>query len=220
MPKIKVCGLTRVDDALACASAGVDWVGLNFHPASPRRVEPSTAAEIIAALPGTCEAVGLFVNRPADEVAEIARRLGLGVVQLHGDEPPEAVAALGHLRVVRAFRLADARAVDAMAAYLERAGSLGRLPDAVLLDAHVAGRAGGTGRTIADDLLDLLPSLRLPPVILAGGLTPENVAVRVARVDPWMVDTASGVESAPGRKDPARVAAFVRAARLKTGSVS
>jgi phosphoribosylanthranilate isomerase len=210
---VKVCGLTSVADALGCARAGVDWIGLNFHPGSPRHIAHSLAAEIIAALPAGAEAVGLFVDRPAAEVAVVAARLGLRVVQLHGQEPPEDLAALDHLYVVRAVRLGHAGAVAQMARYLDECRTRGRPPDAVLVDAYVAGRPGGTGQAIADEVLDRLPALRLPRLILAGGLTPENVGARVTRVRPWMVDVASGVESAPGRKDPARVAAFVRAVR-------
>lgn len=210
--KVKVCGLTRVADALACAEAGADWIGLNFHPASPRRVEPALAAEIVAALPPSCTAVGLFVDRPPAEVLATAVRVGLRVVQLHGNEPVNDLTALTpHLSVVRAFRLADRAAVDQMSGFLHDAEGRGCAPVAVLIDGYVSGQAGGTGRTIALDLLDHLPPL--PRLILAGGLTPENVAARVARVNPWMVDVASGVESSPGRKDPVQVAAFVRAAR-------
>lgn len=209
--RIKVCGLTSVAQALASAAAGTDWVGLNFHPGSPRRVDPTLAAEIVAALPRTTEAVGLFVDRPTDEVAALADRIGLRIVQLHGQEPPEDLGRLGHLRLVRAFRIGSADAVAAMVAYLRRAEDLGRVPDEVLVDAYVPGRDGGTGQAIADHLFPLLPPL--PRLILAGGLTPENVAERVARVRPWMVDVASGVESTPGQKDPDRVVAFIRAAR-------
>ena len=209
--RIKLCGLTRPDEARACALAGADWIGLNFHPASPRRVDLAAAAEIVAALPPSAEAVGLFVDRPPGEVAELAARLGLKVVQLHGREPPEDVLALRALRVVRAFRLGDAEAIARMGRYLRRCDELGQAPEAVLADAFVAGQAGGTGRTIAAGVLALLPPL--PRLILAGGLTPENVAESVARARPWMVDVASGVESSPGRKDTARFAAFVRAAR-------
>jgi phosphoribosylanthranilate isomerase len=209
--KVKVCGLTSRDDALATIAAGADWIGLNFHPASPRCVDVATAATIVAALPPTAQAVGLFVDRAPAEVVEVAARVGLKVVQLHGDEPAEDLVALADLEVVRAFRLRDVGSVAGMARYLERAEALGRPPAAVLIDAHVAGQAGGTGQTIDAALLNDLPAL--PRLILAGGLTPENVAERVARVRPWMVDVASGVESAPGRKDPAKVAAFIRAAR-------
>jgi phosphoribosylanthranilate isomerase len=209
--RVKVCGLTSVAEALACAKAGADWVGLNFHPASPRRVDPATAARIVAALPPGIKPVGLFVDRPPSEVAATASALGLKVIQLHGSEPPEDLPALAHLFVVRAFRLGDESALAALASYLDRAAALGCPPAAVLVDGYAADLPGGTGRTIATDLLDQLPPL--PRLVLAGGLTPENVAERVAQVRPWMVDVASGVESSPGRKDPALVAAFIRAAR-------
>jgi phosphoribosylanthranilate isomerase len=216
--RIKVCGLTRRADALACASAGADWIGLNFHPGSPRCIDPGLAAEIISTLPITASAVGVFVDRTPGEVDKLADRLGLRIVQLHGQEPPEDIAALSHLRVIRAFRLGDAEDVGRMVRYLRRVEELGRPPDAVLVDSLVTGQAGGSGRAIADDLLSLLPPL--PRLILAGGLTPENVAHRVARVRPWMVDVASGVESAPGLKDPARVNAFIKAARPRPADLA
>jgi phosphoribosylanthranilate isomerase len=209
--RVKVCGLTTPGDALAAASAGADWIGLNFHPPSPRYVSLETAAGIVSALPATTEAVGVFVDRPPTEVAEVAARVGLRIVQLHGDEPVEDLPRLSGLTIVRAFRLPDVEAIARMESYLQRAEQLGRAPDAVLVDAYVPGQAGGTGRTIGDDLLDRLPPL--PRLILAGGLSPANVAERVARVRPWMVDVAGGVESSPGRKDPALVAAFIAAAR-------
>jgi phosphoribosylanthranilate isomerase len=208
---VKICGLTCVEDARICAEMGADWIGLNFHPASPRYVEHGVAADIIAALPDTVAAVGVFVDRPPVEVAEVAERLGLRIVQLHGREPPEDLLRLAHLQVIRAFRLGDPSAWEGVCDYLARAEALGCPPDSVLVDAHVAGQPGGTGASITDDVLDCRPPL--PRLILAGGLTPRNVAERVARVRPWMVDVASGVESVPGRKDPASVAAFIRAAR-------
>ena len=211
---VKVCGLTSVADALSCAEAGVDWLGLNFYEGSKRRVDQGIAAEIVASLPGGCEAVGLFVDRPGWEVAETAEKVGLRIVQLHGNETAELMKELGHLQVIRAFRIGDHGAIARMLAYLERAKAVGRTPDAVLVDADVAGEAGGTGQAIKVGLLDRLPPL--PRLILAGGLTPENVGERVHRLRPWMVDVASGVESSPGRKDAARVAAFVRAARQNT----
>jgi phosphoribosylanthranilate isomerase len=209
--RVKVCGLTTVADALTVAAAGADWVGLNFHQPSPRCITPARAAEIVAALPQSTEAVGVFVDRPVAEVVETANLAGLQIVQLHGDEPPEDLLALNGLRVVRAFRLANAESVNKMEAYLARAQRLGRAPDAVLIDAYVAGQPGGTGHVIAPEILDRLPPL--PRLILAGGLTPENVAQRIAQVRPWMVDVAGGVESSPGHKDAALVAAFIRAAK-------
>jgi phosphoribosylanthranilate isomerase len=208
---VKICGLTCVEDAVACAEAGADWLGLNFHPPSPRYVEPATAAEIIAALPGHVKAVGVFVDRPPAEVAELADRLGLAAVQLHGQEPPEDLAALRRFRVIRAFRLRTAEGWKIVDEFLTRAEALGHPLEGVLVDAYVAGMPGGTGTSIDLSLLDARPPL--PRLILAGGLTPDNVAERVARVRPWMVDVASGVESTPGRKDPAAVAAFIRAVR-------
>ena len=157
------------------------------------------------------QAVGVFVDRAASEVAGIANRLGIGIVQLHGDEPPEDLLELRSFQIVRAFRLDRASDWGRVSEYLGRAARLGRAPDAVLIDARVPGQMGGTGALIADDVLDAIPPL--PRLILAGGLTPENVAARVARVRPWMVDVASGVESTPGRKDLDRVEAFIRAAR-------
>jgi phosphoribosylanthranilate isomerase len=208
---VKICGVTSVEDALACAELGADWIGLNFHRPSPRYVDPEVAAAILAVLPPRVTAVGVFVDRPAAEVAALADRLGLRTVQLHGHEPPEDLAALGRFRVVRAFRLHPAGGWSIITDYLARAEALGHPPDAVLVDAYVPGLSGGTGTTIDATLLDTRPAL--PRLILAGGLTPENVAERIARAQPWMVDVASGVESAPGRKGAAAVAAFLRAAR-------
>lgn len=210
---VKVCGLTSPADALACAEAGADWIGLNFHPDSPRFVSIALAAEIVAALPTSCKAVGLFVNRPSAEVADVSAQIGVATVQLHGDEPVEILAELAHFQVVRAFRLGDRSAIERMSEFLRLAHVRGVPPFAILIDGHVAGQAGGTGRAIAGDLLDELPPLSLRRLILAGGLTPENVAERVNRVRPWMVDVASGVETSPGRKDLDRVAAFIRAVR-------
>jgi len=209
--RVKICGLTRVDEAAACVQAGADLIGLNFHAGSKRFIELSRAREIIEAISRPARVVGLFVNRPADDVARVADRLGLAAVQLHGDEPAEDLLVLSRFWIIRAFRLGSALDVLAMTAYLKTAKAMGRSPDAVLVDAQVPGQAGGTARLVAEHVLAEIPPL--PRLILAGGLTPENVAERIARARPWMVDVASGVESSPGRKDPAKVAAFIRAAR-------
>jgi phosphoribosylanthranilate isomerase len=208
---VKICGVTRLDEALACASAGADWIGLNFHSGSPRFISEVEAARIVDALPPSVSPVGIFVDRAPREVTAVAARIGLKIVQLHGNEPPEDLPELERLEVVKAFSLKHADAWEAVNRYLDRAKGLGRSPDAVLIDSHRSGKAGGTGVTIADSVLDRIPPL--PRLILAGGLTPRNVAERAARVQPWMVDVASGVESAPGRKDLALVAAFVAAIR-------
>jgi phosphoribosylanthranilate isomerase len=208
--RVKVCGLTCVAEALDCASAGVDWIGLNFHAASTRCVRPAEAAAIVKALPASVRAVGVFVDRPPSEIAEIAGEVGLSIIQLHGAEPPDDLLALDGFQIIRAFRVGHASAWDGVNQYLARARALGRVPDAILVDAYSAVLPGGTGTTIPEDVLAGMPPL--PQLILAGGLTAENVAERIRRVRPWMVDVATGVESAPGRKDLSRMAAFVRAA--------
>lgn len=210
-PGVKVCGLTEPANALDCLRAGADWIGLNFHPPSPRALTAERAEGILRALGAPNAAVGLFVNRPPREVRDLCRSLGIRRVQLHGDEPPEDLLELGEFFLIRAFRLKDAAAVAAMSSYLERAERLGRAPDAVLIDGWAPGLAGGTGAVVADEAIAALP--RLSRLMLAGGLTPENVAQRAALARPWMVDVASGVESAPGIKDAAKVRALVRAAR-------
>ncbi|HEU5118800.1 MAG TPA: phosphoribosylanthranilate isomerase [Isosphaeraceae bacterium] len=214
-PLVKICGLTTPADAVEAASAGADWIGLNFHPPSPRFLNPESARSILRALPPHVVPVGLFVNRPPAQVAEIADQLNLRVVQLHGDEPPETIAALSSFKVVRAFRLRDPASISAMLAYLQETEKLGHPPEAILIDAFVEGLPGGTGRSIADSVLKILPNL--PRLILAGGLTPENVAERSQKVRPWMVDVAGGVELSPGRKDPQRMRAFVSALKGNDG---
>lgn len=208
---VKICGVTCVEDALACADLGADWIGLNFHRASPRHVDPGVAAAIVEALHRRVTIVGVFVDRPVVEVAGLADRLGLDVVQLHGREPAEDLAALERFRVIRAFRLRTVEGWRDVTSFLARAEALGHPPEGVLVDAYVPGQPGGTGTTIDPSLIDAAPPL--PRLILAGGLTPRNVAERIARLRPWMVDVASGVESTPGRKDPGLVAAFIGAVR-------
>lgn len=208
---VKVCGLVHPAEARDCLAAGVDWLGLNFHPPSPRSIPIDRAREIVAALdrdPADV-VVGLFVDRPPAEVAATCRAVGLSRVQLHGDEPPEELVDLAEFFLIRAFRLRDAASIRAMATYLERAERLGRPPDVVLIDAWSPGAFGGTGAMIDPSLLADIPPI--PRLMLAGGLTPENVRARVRIVRPWMVDLASGVESSPGRKDPDRVRALIRA---------
>ena len=115
---VKICGLTRARDAIACAAAGVDWIGLNFHPDSPRFIQPDRAAEILGALPSSIGAVGVFVNRPATDVVDLCRRLGLEFVQLHGNESPEYLLSLGQLKVIRAFRVSGSSAWAGVTEYL------------------------------------------------------------------------------------------------------
>ena len=207
---VKICGVTRAEQAVACLNAGADRLGLNFHPASPRCVSLAQAAALAEAVGDPGRLVGVFVDRPATEVRSVAASLGLGAVQLHGAEPPEYYGELGSITIIRAYRLRDESSLHALRADVAAAERLGRAPDCILVDAFDPARVGGTGRLIEDLLLEQLPSH--PRLILAGGLTPENVAERARRCGPWMVDVAGGVETRPGDKDMTRVEAFLRAA--------
>ncbi|MFO0899999.1 MAG: phosphoribosylanthranilate isomerase [Pirellulales bacterium] len=213
MFRIKICGLRTLADAEAVLAAGGDAIGLNFFARSPRFVERSAAAEIARQTLGKLCRVGLFVGAAADEVCRTFDELELDLIQLHGDEPPEYLAQLGGRPVMKAFRLAG-EDLEPITAYLTAAAGLNAAPQLVLLDAFRAGQFGGTGATVdwpaARRLRELLAAT---PLVLAGGLVPENVAAAIHAVGPQAVDTASGVESQPGQKDAARIAAFVAAAR-------
>jgi len=201
--RVKICGITRPEDAVAAAQAGADAIGLVFAD-SPRRVSESQAAAVLAALPPLVTPVALFVDASVERVRGVCGALGVRTVQLHGDEPPEVARELAAegLCVLKAFRVGQAADLEGMAGYPA---------DAFLLDSRVPGRAGGTGVAFDWRLAQQAEAAR--PIILAGGLSPENVAEAVARVRPYAVDVSSGVESAPGVKDAERVRAFVSAAR-------
>ena len=210
---IKICGITTIDDAEMVAQSGADAVGLNFFPGSPRCIELEQARAIVEALSDRVVKVGLFVNAEAERVVSWFDSLGLDLIQLHGDEPPEFLAELGGRPIVRAFRLGS-EGLAPISQYIERCGKLGCMPRMVLLDALVKGEYGGTGK-IGDwgEAGQYGQIDDHPPLILAGGLEPKNVAAAIHAVRPHAVDTASGVESAPGKKDPAAVESFVRSAR-------
>lgn len=217
MFRIKICGVTRADDALWAVGAGADALGLNFYARSPRYVWPDDARRVVSVLPAGVVKVGLFVNAPPEEVCRTFDLLGLDLVQLHGDEPPEFLKRLGARPVMRAFRLGP-EGLRPVAAYLDECRALDCLPRLVLLDAYRPGEYGGTGQTCdwaTTAQYRVLPGG--PPLVLAGGLTPANVAEAIRAVQPAAVDTATGVESSPGRKDPTLVAAFIRAARGALG---
>lgn len=207
--RIKVCGLRTPEHADLCARLGVDWIGLNFHRPSIRSIDPRDARALTERLPETTRAVGLFVDLPAQQVGHACELAGVHLIQLHGREPVELLRDLPPLPVIRAFRIGDVAAIAAMRDYVAEAEAIGHPLHAVLVDAYVPGTQGGTGHAIEDELLAKLPAL--PRLILAGGLNPENVRDRIDQVHPWMVDVASGVESAPGEKCPDRITAFVRA---------
>jgi len=197
--RIKICGITNETDAAAAVHAGADALGFIFYKGSPRCVAPGRAAEIVAGLPPFVVPVGVFVNAAADEVDGICKTAGIQVVQLHGDEPPGFCEALGR-PVIKAFRVRDASWKSDAADY-----PVG----AVLLDTYAEDRYGGTGATFDWRLVEGSPH----PVILSGGLNPDNVAEAVRSVRPYGVDTGSGVEREPGRKDHGKIRAFVEAAR-------
>jgi phosphoribosylanthranilate isomerase len=214
--KIKICGLTSVADALAAIDAGADAIGLNFYRGSQRCVDVDTARQIVDAVGNRADKIGVFVNESADRIRETCHGAGLHLIQLHGDEPPEFLRLLNKDHdIVRAYRLGE-RGLSAIDDDLQACSDLsGFCPDAILVDASVPGKFGGTGQTIdwqqlANHRDTLLGSL---PLILAGGLVPTNVAEAIRVVRPQAVDTASGVEFEPGKKDAAKVRDFVAAAR-------
>ncbi|MDQ6805218.1 MAG: phosphoribosylanthranilate isomerase [Actinomycetota bacterium] len=201
-PRIKLCGITTHEDAEHAAALGLWAIGLNFWPRSSRRCDPGTAAEIAARVKRRVEAVGVFVNPTLDHVAATAEAVGLTMVQLHGDEGPAFCAEVARrtgCKVIKAARVHSGADIQALGPFHV---------DYHLLDSHVPGQRGGTGETFAWDLARMHRG-RIP-LILGGGLTPENVAGAIEAVRPFAVDVASGVESAPGRKDPAKVEAFAK----------
>lgn len=199
--RVKICGITRVEDGLAAAAAGADAIGLVFAD-SPRRVSPAQARVIAAVLPPFIKVVGLFVNTPAAQVREVLSQVPLDLLQFHGAEPPEDCRLYGR-SYIKAIRMAPGVDVVSEAGRYSDAGGF-------LLDAYDPQAAGGTGTTFD---WTRVPRDLGRPVILAGGLTPENVAeaIRVAR--PYAVDVSSGVEQVKGIKDATRIAAFIRNAQ-------
>jgi len=198
--QVKICGLTRPEDARAAARLGADRVGFNFWPRSPRFVRPEDAAAMVAALPPGVLSVGVFVDPSREELRAAVRASGVRSVQLHGDEPPALCQAVA-LPVVKAIRVRDAGSLSALSAYRV---------SAFLLDSAGPGY-GGSGTAFDWDLA-ARAAARFP-VWLAGGLTPGNVGEAIRRVRPLGVDVASGVESAPGVKDAGLMEAFIRNAR-------
>jgi phosphoribosylanthranilate isomerase len=219
--QVKVCGLTDPKNAAEVEAAGVDAVGLNFYPKSKRYVEPEVAKEIVEALSSKVVKIGLFVNAPSEQVKRLNSELGLDFVQLHGDETPAYIAGLGsEIKIIRAYRVGE-KGLDPIIADLARCAELKCLPIAVLLDAFSQGEYGGTGTTSDwDAAAEFSRGDQFPPLVLAGGLTPENVADAIATVLPDAVDTAGGVESAPGVKDPELTRRFAEAALDAFGSAA
>ncbi len=201
-PRVKICGITRLEDAELAVALGADAIGVVLWDGSPRRVTAGQARAILRALPSFVVRVGVFVDASPAAIREIADEVGLDAAQLHGDEPVEDYVNLP-TRLIKALALTDDGAVEAGA----------RLPAAVgaLVDAADPERRGGTGQLANWPRAAALAAVR--PVILAGGLTPENVERAVRDVRPWAVDVSSGVEEAPGVKSPDRMRAFFDAIR-------
>jgi len=201
--KVKICGITSAADANASVEAGADALGFMFYDQSPRHVSVPAAAEIIRELPPFVMKVGVFVNASEDTVQRAIAECGLNLLQFHGEETPEFCTQFG-LMSMKAFRMRDAGSLKDLQNYPT---------DAWLLDAYSNDKRGGTGEKFNWDLaVEAKKFGRL--IFLAGGLTPENVAAAVNKVQPFAVDVSSGVEFAPGKKDAAKVRAFINAVRL------
>ena len=204
-PRIKFCGITSVRDAERAAAAGAWAVGLIFWPGSPRRCEPAVGAEIAGALRRRLAVAGVFVNPTLDELVRTADAVNLTMIQLHGDEGPALCAAAARrtgCKVIKAMRVRSGADIQALSSFHT---------DYHLLDSYAPGRPGGTGETFAWELARAHRGA--VPMILSGGLNADNVAEAIAAVRPFAVDVASGVESSPGHKDPAKLEAFAAAVR-------
>lgn len=202
--RIKICGLTSVADAQAAVAAGADAIGLVFYAKSPRYVTAQQAAEIARAVGPFVTTVGLFVDAAREEVEAILSAVPLQLLQFHGNETPAFCASFKR-PFIKAIRMADGVDVAAADRQYAEAGAVG-----LLLDSYSPAAPGGTGETFG---WDRIPTHLQLPLILAGGLSPDNVAAAIQPVKPYAVDVSSGVESAPGCKSSARITAFVRAAR-------
>ncbi len=211
---VKICGITSAEDARVAVEAGADALGFVFWQMSPRRVDLARAAAIARELPPFVLRVGVFVDAPRDELARVADAVGLDLLQLHGEEPPDAFAGLPR-RALKAVRVGRGFSVEESLRYLPAAAGL-------LLDTRLPGETqlpGGTGVPFDWSLVKGLAA-RVPFLVLAGGLGPANVADAIRAVRPQAVDVSSGVETLPGRKDPAKIKAFVAAARAAESGVA
>ena len=202
MIRIKICGITNLDDALTAVEAGADALGFVFYKESPRHIFPEEAARIISMLPPFIQTVGLFVNEKPEVINEIARACRLDLVQLHGDESAESCQKIER-RILKAFRIRTLTCLEPMKDF-KAAG--------FLLDAFSPSFYGGTGTTFNWEIAAEAVK-RSPHIILAGGLTPENVADAIQQVHPYAVDVSSGVESVPGKKDALKLRKFIHAAK-------
>lgn len=210
--RVKICGITQAVDAGVAVAAGADALGFVFVPGTKRAVTAEAVRLITRGLPPFVARVGLFVNAPADEIARTIDVAGLDTIQLHGEESPGlARDFMDRVRVLKAFRVQDAASLEAVTPYRDAC-------HAVLLDAYHPSAHGGTGESFDWSLARVIRGWD-HPVIIAGGLRPENVAEAVSAFAPFAVDVSSGVEASPGRKDPAKVRAFLLNARQAAASL-
>jgi phosphoribosylanthranilate isomerase len=203
MTRIKVCGITNWEDALAAVELGADAIGFVFAP-SPRRIEQTQARLIVERLPPFIGTAAIFVDEDVEAVKETMQATCCTVAQLHGSEPPRTLEALRPWRVVKAIRVRRSEDMQIMTQYPTASG--------FVLDTYVEGKPGGTGRTFDWSIVGPAQNYHRP-IILAGGLTPENVAAALATVRPYGVDASSGVEASPGKKDHEKVARFIQIVR-------
>lgn len=211
MTKIKICGITNLADAQVAVEAGANYLGFILYAKSPRYVDPATVGEILTALHdagSSVPGIGVFVNHALDDVVQTLDACGLTYAQLHGDEPPQLVAALSG----RGFKALRPATPDDLAQAVTFAQLAGADAPQLLVDAYSPAAYGGTGHR-ADWSLARQAAAQTPRLLLAGGLSPDNVAEAVDRVQPWGVDVSSGVETQPGRKDHAKVRAFIAAVK-------
>ena len=202
--RVKICGITSLEDALVAIVAGADALGFIFFDQSPRYIKPAKAAAIIEKLPPFVTKVGVFVNALIPALLDVANQTRIDALQLHGDEPPQHCASSPG-QVIKAFRVKDESSLAALRSYDVAA---------FLLDSYVAGQLGGTGEKFNWDLAVEAKQFG-KPIVLAGGLTPENIGDAVAKVSPYGVDVSSGVELSPGRKDHDKVRRFISRAKLE-----
>ena len=208
MIRVKICGITNIKDALAAAEAGADALGFVFAE-SPRKIEPEAAREIVSRLPAHIVTIGVFAGQDADEVLRIMEAVGLRFAQIHGDADEALAGQCNEAAwgLIRALRIGSPESIRGAVE-----DPLVAACDAVLLDAHVEGKMGGTGQAFDWDLAVEAETLG-KPIILAGGLTPENVEEAARKVMPYAVDVSTGVEKSPGKKDHAKIKEFIENVR-------
>lgn len=207
--RVKVCGVTKPHDARVAVDLGADAIGVNFHPGSRRLVTTEQAKAIVKAVAPFVEVVGVFVEQTPEQIRAIIDAAGLSAIQLHGDYPPSALVQLGGVRATVAFPWEQGATEARVAAYLSECASQGAMPVGVLIDTKRGAGFGGTGLTW--DWAEARDFICELPIVLAGGLSPENVERAIELLDPYGVDVAGGVEAEPGIKDPEKIGRFLNA---------